>query len=86
MSNGYAGFQIEEAVLDAIDGKPADAETRTAAPMTWLLDGGGSLRRRTGEKVQAVGRSEWHPGDKDQRPGTPHLEATSVTTVAASCK
>jgi hypothetical protein len=86
VSNGYAGFQVDGAVLDAIDGKPADDKTKAAAPMKWLLDGGGNLRRRTGEKVRVVGMSDWRADDKDQAPGTPHLEVTSVTTLAAACK
>jgi hypothetical protein len=86
LSNGYAGYQVEDAVLDAIEGKPADDKTKAAAPMKWILDGGGNLRRRVGEKVQVVGKTEWRADDKDQAPGTPHLEVTSVTTLAASCK
>ena len=85
LSNGYAGYQVEEAVLDAVDGKPADGKTKGAAPMKWILDGGGNLRRRVGEKVQVVGKSEWRADDKDQAPGTPHLDVTSVTTLAATC-
>jgi hypothetical protein len=86
LSNGYAGYQVEEAVLDAVDGKPADDKAKAAAPAKWILDSGGNLRRRVGEKVQVVGKSEWRADDKDQAPGTPHLEVTSVTTLAASCK
>ena len=85
LSNGYAGYQVEEAVLDAVDGKPADGKTKGAAPMKWILDGGGNLRRRVGEKVQVVGKSEWRADAKDEAPGTPHLEVTSVTTLAAKC-
>ena len=85
LSNGYAGFQVEEAVLDAVDGKPADDKTKAGAPMKWILDGGGNLRRRAGEKVQVVGKTEWRADDKDQTPGTPHLEVTTVTTLAAKC-
>ena len=82
LSTGYAGYQIEQAVLDAVDGKPADAKTKSAAPPKWILDGAGNLRRRVGEKVQVVGTSAWRP---DGDPGTPHLEVASVTTLAASC-
>ena len=85
LSNGYAGYQVEDAVLDAIDGKPADDKTTAAAPAKWILDGGGNLRRRVGEKVQVVGKSEWRADAKDEAPGTPHLEVTSVTTLAAKC-
>jgi hypothetical protein len=83
LSNGYAGYQVEDAVLDTVNGKPADDKTKAAAPAKWILDGGGNLRRRVGEKVQVAGKSEWR---LDGEPGTPHLEVTSVTTVAASCK
>ena len=86
LSNGYAGYQVEEALLDAVDGKPADDKTKAAAPAKWILDGGGNLRRRVGEKVQVVGKSAWRADAKDEVPGTPHLEVTSVTTLAASCK
>jgi hypothetical protein len=86
LSNGYAGYQVEDAVLDAVGGTTADDKTKAAAPAKWILDGGGNLRRRVGEKVQVVGKSEWRADDKDQAPGTPHLEVTSVTTLAASCK
>jgi hypothetical protein len=84
LSNGYAGFQVEDAVIDAVDGKAPDGKTKGAAPAKWILDGGGNLRRRVGEKVQVVGKTEWR-ADGDE-PGTPHLEVTSVTTLAASCK
>jgi hypothetical protein len=83
LSNGYAGFQVEEAVLDAVSGTPADDKTKAAAPAKWILDGGGNLRRRVGERVQVVGKSEWRAGGDD--PGAPHLEVTSVTTLAAKC-
>ena len=83
LSNGYAGFQVEDAVLDTVNGTPADDKTKAAAPAKWILDGGGNLRRRVGERVQVAGKSEWRP---DGEPGTPHLEVTSITTVAASCK
>src|SRR5262245_5477667 len=85
LSNGYAGYQVEDAGLDAVDGKRADGKLKAAAPTKWILDGGGNLRRRVGEKVQVVGKSEWR-GSADDAPGTPHIEVTSVTTVAASCK
>ena len=85
LSNGYAGFQVEDAVLDAVDGKPADDKSKAGAPAKWILDGGGNLRRRVGEKVRVVGKSEWRAGAKDEAPGTPHLEVTSVTTLADKC-
>jgi hypothetical protein len=85
LSNGYAGYQVEDAVLDTVDGKPTDGKTKAAAPAKWILDGGGNLRRRVGEKVQVVGKSDWRADAKDEAPGTPHLEVTSVTTLAAKC-
>lgn len=86
LSNGYAGFLIEDARLDAIDGKPADAQAQASAPPKWVLDGGGNLRRNVGAKVKVVGRSEWRADAKDDAPGTPHLEVASLEMVAASCK
>ena len=86
LSNGYAGFQVEDAVLDSVNGKPADDKTKAAAPAKWILDGGGNLRRRIGGKVQVIGKSEWRADAKDQAPGTPHLEVSSVATLDASCK
>ena len=86
LSNGYAGYQVEEAVIDAIDGAPADDKSKAGAPAKWILDGGGNLRRRVGEKVRVVGKSEWRVDAKDEAPATPHLEVASVTTLAASCK
>src|SRR5688572_26925329 len=82
LSNGYAGFQIEDAAIDAIDGKPVDGEVRSSGPTKWVLDGGGNLRRQTGEKVLVVGRSAWRAGATDEAPSTPRLEVTSVKTVA----
>lgn len=86
LSNGYAGYLIENAVLEAIDGKAVDAAARSSGPSKWVLDGGGNLRRNVGEKVQVVGRSDWRAESKDDQPGTPHLEVLSVKTVASSCK
>jgi hypothetical protein len=85
LSTGYAGFQLEDATIDAIDGEAVDAEVQSKAPTKWVLDGGGNLRRRTGEKVQVVGRSDWRIESTDESPGTPHLEVASVKTVAATC-
>jgi hypothetical protein len=85
LSSGYAGFQIEDATLDAIDGKAVDAEVRAKAPAKWILDGGGNLRRSTGQQVQVTGRSEWRADAKDDTPATPHLEVMSIKTIAAAC-
>jgi hypothetical protein len=85
LSNGYAGFHVEEAVVDAIDGQAPDTASKTAAPAKWILDGGGNLRRRVGEKVRVVGTSDWRPDAKDEAPSIPHLEVKSVTTLATSC-
>jgi hypothetical protein len=93
LSMGYAGYQIEEARLVAIDGKrlpdpaPPDAPV---APKKWLLDGGGNLRPRIGEKVEVTGRSDWQPpaaaAAADEPPDRPpHLDVKSVKTVAPSC-
>jgi hypothetical protein len=77
---------VEEAVLEAVDGASADDKAKAGAPRKWMLDGGGNLRRRVGEKVRVVGKSEWRADAKDADPGTPHLEVTSVSTLAASCQ
>jgi hypothetical protein len=60
------------------------------APKKWLLDGGGNLRPRIGEKVEVTGRSDWQPpaaaaaaDEPAERP--PHLDVKSVKTVAPSC-
>ena len=83
LSNGYAGFQVDDAKVDSIDGKTVADDVAAAAPKKWILDGGDNLRQRTGQKVQVAGRSDW--GLPDATPGTPHLEVASVKTVAASC-
>lgn len=87
---GYAGYQMEGAVIDAVDGKAVPATFQT--PVTarkWTLQGGGNLGPRVGEKVQAVGRSDWQetPAAQaaDEPPKAPSLEVKSVKTVAASC-
>ena len=96
LRSGYAGYQIEDAKLDAIDGKPqAESADKSSAdpkvPRKWILDGGGNLGARTGEKVQVVGRSDWQPpsapsAQSDEPPNrTPHLDVKSVKTIAASC-
>ena len=92
---GYAGYQVEEARLDAIDGKlvaeSASPQTKTSVPKKWILDGGGNLGPRAGEKVQVVGRSDWQPPTSssaavDEPPNrTPHLDVKSVKTLAPSC-
>ena len=95
LRSGYAGYQIEEARLEAIDGKPLEqpadsSSTSPAAPKKWILDGGGNLGPRAGEKVQVVGRSEWQPRSASTSPAdeperTPHIDVKSVKTLAASC-
>jgi hypothetical protein len=95
LRSGYAGYQIEDAHLDAIDGKPV-AEPAPASsgnsvtPKKWILEGGGNLAARTGEKVQVIGRSEWQPPSSsaaaDEPPNrTPHLDVKSVKPIASSC-
>ena len=93
LRNGYAGYQVDEGRVVAIDGKklpdpaPADAP---AMPKKWILDGGGNLGPRAGEKVEVTGRSDWQlpsaarsPDEPPDRP--PHLDVKSVKTVAPSC-
>jgi hypothetical protein len=96
LRSGYAAYQIEDARLDAIDGKPVGEPPASASagsatgPKKWALEGGGNLGPRVGEKVQVVGRSDWQPAASaappDEPPNrVPRLEVKSVKTVAASC-
>jgi len=96
LRSGYAGYQIEDAHLDAIDGKPvaepppASSSGNSITPKKWILEGGGNLGARTGEKVQVIGRSEWQPPSSsaaaDEPPNrTPHLDVKSVKSIASSC-
>jgi hypothetical protein len=95
LRSGYAGYQIEDAHLDAIDGKPvaepAPATSgNSATPKKWILEGGGNLAAHTGEKVQVIGRSAWQPPSSsaaaDEPPNrTPRLDVKSVKSIASSC-
>ena len=90
LRSGYAGYQIDEAQLDAIDGKPIAKEAAAKdppAPKKWILDGGGNLGADTGKKVQVVGRSDWRSDTAADDPPnrTPHLEVKSVKTIAPAC-
>ena len=95
LRSGYAGYQIDEARLEVIEGKPIPEAQMTAAqvgvPKKWTLDGGGNLGPRVGEKVLVVGRSDWRePGTAtapvDEPPGKgPTLEVKSVKTVESRC-
>src|SRR5215510_5245295 len=95
LRNGYAGYQIEDAHLDAIDGKPVPepapaSSGNSVTPKKWILEGGGNLAARTGEKVQVIGRSEWQPpspsASADEPPNrTPHLDVKSVKSIASKC-
>jgi len=90
---GYAGYQVEAARVEAIDGKPtaeptASIPARFAYPEKWILEGGGSLGREVGKKVEISGHSDWQPSvsSADERTErTPHLEVISVKTLASSC-
>jgi hypothetical protein len=92
LRSGYAGYQIEEARFEAIEGKaitdPA-AKAGPGLPAKWILEGGGNLGQRTGEKVEVVGRSDWQPASArkpdDEPERTPRLEVKSVKTLAATC-
>src|SRR4029078_3408749 len=78
LRNGYATYKIEEAKVDAIDGK-AVKETATSPTKrlkTWTLEGGGNLGQHAGEKVQIVGRSDWTASTSSDGPAAkpPMLE------------
>ena len=91
--SGYAGYQLEEPQVEAIDGQPLPKPTGAAAtaafPKKWILDGGGNLGRRVGERVEIVGRSDWQisstTSSDDGPDRTPHLDVMSVKTLASSC-
>jgi hypothetical protein len=92
--SGYAGYQVEEARIEAIDGKSlpkatASARPNPAPPKKWILEGGGNLARHVGEKVEIVGRSDWQPSSTpssdDSADRTPHLDVMSVNTLASNC-
>ena len=91
LRNGYAGYQVEDAQIDAIDGKAVSKEAAASAPPApkkWILDGGGNLGADTGKKIQVVGRSDWRPASaaSDEPPNrTPHLEVKTVKVVADAC-
>ena len=86
--NGYAGYQIDDARVDAIDGKPVeeDSSKSSSMPRKWILEGGGNLGADTGKKLQVTGRSDWQPPSPDEPPNRiPHLAVKSVKTVAPTC-
>jgi hypothetical protein len=96
LRSGYAGYQIDEAHVEAIDGKPlvaspaaSPASSGPGTPKKWILEGGGNLGTRVGGKVQVVGRSDWQPptaGAADEPPNrTPRLEVKSLKTIAPKC-
>jgi hypothetical protein len=86
---GYAGYQMEGVSIDTIDGKPVPTGFKTPlSAQKWTLQGGGNLGPRVGEKVQAIGRSDWKDGAAaaaDEPPRAPSLDVKAVKTVAPSC-
>jgi len=93
LRSGYAGYQLDPARVEAIDGKalePASAAARPDLPKKWILEGGGNLGASTGKKVEVIGRSEWQPppaaAPADEPPNrTPHLDVKSVKVIAPTC-
>jgi len=91
LRNGYAGYAVDDSRVVAIDGKrlPAPASA-PAMPKKWVLDGGGNLGPRAGEKVEVTGRTDWQPPSAQPSPDEPpdrlpHLDVKAVKTVAPSC-
>jgi len=93
LRNGYAGYAVEDSRVVAIDGKrlpdPAPASA-PAMPKKWILDGGGNLGPRTGEKVEVTGRTDWQapsaqPSTEGAPDRLPHLDVKSLKTIASSC-
>ena len=95
LRNGYAGYQVDSARIEAIDGKPVASSSTPASatapemPKKWILDGGGNLGASTGKKIEVTGRSDWQPppaSTTDEPPNrTPHLDVKSVKTIAPTC-
>ena len=92
LRSGYAGYQIDDAKIDAIDGKPSkvSAASAEAIPKKWILEGGGNLGRRVGEKVEVIGRSDWRASPStnaaDEPPAkAPVLDVKSVKTITSRC-
>lgn len=90
LRHGYASYRIEDAKVEAIEGKPVGVmspDSPIARVKTWSLEGGGNLGPRAGETVQIVGRSDWKESDVSEEPAVkpPVLEVKSVKTVTASC-
>lgn len=87
---GYATYKVDNAKVDAVDGKPVPASAENA-PITllkvWNLEGGGNLGPRVGEKVKVVGRSDWKESAEADGPASkpPVLEVKSLESVAPSC-
>ena len=88
LRNGYATYKIEDAKVDAIEGKPV-GELPAGSPIVqlkiWNLEGGGNLGPRAGEKVQIVGRTSWKEGAEEEPGAKPVLEVKSVKSIAPSC-
>jgi len=93
LRNGYAGYAVDDSRVVAIDGKrlpdPAPPSA-PAMPKKWVLDGGGNLGPRAGEKVEVTGRTDWKPPPGQPSPDEPpdrlpHLDVKAIKTVAPSC-
>ncbi len=93
LRNGYAGYAVDDGRVVSIDGKrlpdPAPASA-PAMPKKWILDGGGNLGPRAGEKVEVTGRTDWQPASaqpspEEPRDRVPHLDVKLVKTIASSC-
>ena len=85
---GYAGYQMENVAIEAIDGKAVPAGFKTPSiAQKWTLQGGGNLGPRVGEKVQVVGRSDWREASAapDEPPKAPSLEVRVLKTIAPNC-
>ena len=93
LRNGYAGYAVDDSRVVAVDGKrlpdPAPASARVM-PKKWVLDGGGNLGPRAGEKVEVTGRTDWQapsaqPAPDEPPDRLPHLDVKAVKTVAPRC-
>lgn len=83
MRQGYATFRIDDARVDAIGDKAANAEPSSErsteglrTPSKWILDNAGTAGQHVGEKVQVIGVSDWVTSPNDypvapEEPGGP---------------
>ena len=66
--SGYAGYQIDDAHLNAIDGKAVD-EKSSPIPTKWILEGGGNSGYN-GPQPEPFFRNREHNRDNNNKGGS----------------